>query len=84
MFKILNNLSKLTNFALVKYNYLTDENINRFITNALAEDIGDGDHTSLSSIPDTEVKKAKLLMKDNGIIAGIELATKIFKHLIQL
>jgi len=62
----------------VKYNYLTEENINQFIDTALAEDIGDGDHTSLSSIPESEVRKAKLIMKASGIIAGIEMALKIF------
>lgn len=62
----------------MKYNYLTEENINTFISNALAEDIGDGDHTSLSSIPASEIKKAKLIMKSSGIIAGISLALQIF------
>ena len=62
----------------MKYNYLTEENINQFITNALSEDIGDGDHTSLSSIPSSEIKKAKLVMKASGIIAGVELTKKIF------
>ena len=62
----------------MKYNYLTEENINQFIDLALVEDIGDGDHTSLSSIPSSEVKKAHLIMKDSGIIAGINLAERIF------
>lgn len=62
----------------MKYNYLTEEQINKFIEAALVEDVGDGDHTSLSSIPATEIKKAKMLMKDSGIIAGIELTEKIF------
>ena len=52
--------------------------IEKFITLALAEDIGDGDHTSLATIPPEINKKAKLLVKDNGILAGVELAEKIF------
>lgn len=50
-----------------------------FISNALAEDIGDGDHTSLSTIPEGQTGKAKLLIKDNGIIAGIDVSREIFK-----
>lgn len=50
-----------------------------FILNALAEDIGDGDHTSLSTIPVGQTGSAKLLIKENGIIAGIEVALEIFK-----
>lgn len=53
--------------------------LNKFIKNALAEDIGDGDHTSLSTIPADAVGKARLLVKDNGILAGVELAKMIFK-----
>ena len=47
--------------------------------NALSEDIGDGDHTSLSTIPVGQTGTAKLLIKENGIIAGIEVALEIFK-----
>lgn len=50
-----------------------------FIFNALAEDIGDGDHTSLSTIPVEQTGSAKLLIKENGIIAGVEVAMEIFK-----
>lgn len=50
-----------------------------FILNALAEDIGDGDHTSLSTIPEGQTGKAKLLIKDNGIIAGIDVSIEIFR-----
>ncbi|RFS16457.1 carboxylating nicotinate-nucleotide diphosphorylase [Emticicia sp. C21] len=53
--------------------------LNKFIKNALAEDVGDGDHTSLSTIPADAMGKARLLVKDNGILAGIELAKMIFK-----
>jgi nicotinate-nucleotide pyrophosphorylase (carboxylating) len=50
-----------------------------FISNALAEDIGDGDHTSLSTIPEGQTGKAKLLIKERGIIAGIDVSIDIFK-----
>jgi nicotinate-nucleotide pyrophosphorylase (carboxylating) len=54
--------------------------INQFIKNAIAEDLGDGDHTSLSTIPANAKGKAKLLIKEDGIIAGVELAQEIFKQ----
>lgn len=53
--------------------------LEEFIQLALAEDLGDGDHTSLATVPADEIRKAKLLVKDNGIIAGVELAQKIFQ-----
>jgi nicotinate-nucleotide pyrophosphorylase (carboxylating) len=57
---------------------LDTELLQRFITNALAEDVGDGDHTSLATIPYGTQGKAKLLVKDEGVIAGVELALLIF------
>jgi len=54
------------------------ELIQPFIDNALKEDVGDGDHTSLATIPPDTIGKAKLLVKDHGIIAGVELAEYIF------
>ncbi|MEP2404346.1 MAG: nicotinate-nucleotide diphosphorylase (carboxylating), partial [Nonlabens ulvanivorans] len=45
------------------------EEIKRIITNALREDVGDGDHSSLSCIPTTATGKARLLVKDDGILA---------------
>lgn len=59
--------------------YLTEDNLDRFIQAALKEDIGDGDHTTLSSIPETAINKAQLIFKEKGIAAGIELGKKIFK-----
>ena len=58
--------------------YLSEIAINSFISLALMEDVGDGDHSSLASIPADAQNKAKLLVKDNGIIAGVNLAEKIF------
>ena len=54
--------------------------IHSFIANALAEDVGDGDHTSLATIPAGTQGKARLLVKDTGILAGIELSLEIFKQ----
>jgi len=54
--------------------------IHQFIKNALTEDVGDGDHTSLSTIPSGTQGKAKLIIKEDGILAGIELAIEIFKE----
>jgi nicotinate-nucleotide pyrophosphorylase (carboxylating) len=55
--------------------------IDQFIINSLKEDVGDGDHTSLSTIPADTTGKAKLLVKDTGILAGVELAAEIF-HIV--
>lgn len=58
---------------------LTRESLLQFITTALSEDVGDGDHTSLSTVPAHAKGKARLLVKDNGILAGVELAKLIFE-----
>jgi nicotinate-nucleotide pyrophosphorylase (carboxylating) len=50
------------------------------ISNAIREDVGDGDHSSLACIPKTTIGKAKLLVKEDGIIAGVEFAKRIFKY----
>jgi len=50
-----------------------------FIRQALIEDVGDGDHTSLSTIPQGLQGRAKLLIKDTGILAGVSVALEIFK-----
>lgn len=50
------------------------------ITNAIREDVGDGDHSSLACIPDSGTGKAKLLVKDEGIIGGIEFAKQVFEY----
>lgn len=59
--------------------YLTEEALTHFIKSALAEDIGDGDHSSLGAIARDVTCKAKLIVKADGLIAGLELAEKIFK-----
>ncbi|RFP66757.1 carboxylating nicotinate-nucleotide diphosphorylase [Hymenobacter lapidiphilus] len=58
--------------------YLTPEALTAFIQAALAEDVGDGDHSALSSIPAEARNRAHLLIKDAGVLAGVELARHIF------
>lgn len=59
--------------------YATDKVLKQFIKNALEEDIQDGDHSTLSTIPKDLEQSAKLLVKENCILAGVELAEIIFK-----
>ncbi len=54
--------------------------IDGIIANAIREDVGDGDHSSLSCIPKTATGKAKLLVKDEGTIAGIDFAKQVFAY----
>jgi nicotinate-nucleotide pyrophosphorylase (carboxylating) len=60
------------------FNYQDPAYISQFIKEALAEDVGDGDHTALSTIPANAQGKARLLIKDDGMLAGVELAKMIF------
>jgi len=53
-------------------------NLQEFIQLALTEDVGDGDHTSLSTIPADAQKRARLLVKEAGILAGVDVALAIF------
>ncbi len=54
------------------------EEIDRIIENALREDVGDGDHSSLACIPEKARGKAKLLAKDKGVLAGVDFARQVF------
>jgi nicotinate-nucleotide pyrophosphorylase (carboxylating) len=56
-----------------------EKELELIIANAIREDVGEGDHTSLSCIPVNAKGKAKLLVKDEGIIAGVEFAKQVFK-----
>lgn len=58
--------------------YLTKKAIDTFIAQALKEDIGNGDHSSLASVPSSAKSKAQLLIKGDGILAGMEMAEYIF------
>ena len=64
----------------MSYNYLSKGYINYFIKHALHEDIGDGDHSALGAIPEDKVNRAQLLIKDDGILAGVELARLIIEY----
>ena len=57
-----------------------DKEIELIISNAFREDVGDGDHSSLACIPGTAKGKAKLLVKDDGVVAGVEFAKKVFAY----
>jgi nicotinate-nucleotide pyrophosphorylase (carboxylating) len=57
------------------------EAIDRLIDSAILEDIGDGDHTSRASIPEGATGKAKLLIKESGILAGVDMAALIFSRI---
>lgn len=52
--------------------------IDDLLTLAFAEDIGDGDHTTLSTIPATEMGRQRLIIKEEGILAGVEVARRVF------
>jgi nicotinate-nucleotide pyrophosphorylase (carboxylating) len=60
--------------------YLTPAALTTFIRTALAEDVGDGDHSALAAIPAEARNRAKLLVKAEGVLAGVQLAELIFKE----
>jgi nicotinate-nucleotide pyrophosphorylase (carboxylating) len=60
--------------------YLTPATLTTFIRTALAEDVGDGDHSALAAIPAEARNRAKLLVKAEGVLAGVQLAELIFKQ----
>ena len=60
---------------------MNEEQLNHLIKNALAEDIGDGDHSTLSSIDTFTNGKAVLKIKEDGILAGVAIAEKVFRFM---
>ncbi len=54
--------------------------IEEAIKNAFKEDLGDGDHSSLACVPENDFSKAKLLIKEEGILAGVNIAAKVFSQ----
>lgn len=60
--------------------YLTKKALNQFIKSAFQEDVGDGDHSSLAAIPSKCKSKAQLLIKSEGVLAGVEMAKNIFSY----
>ncbi len=61
--------------------YVTDERIRHFISEAFKEDVGDGDHSTLGSVPSNLKEKARLLVKEDCVLAGIEMAKLIFEYI---
>lgn len=59
-------------------NILKDMTIDEFIRNAVQEDVGEGDHTSLACVPEDAVGRAHALVKEDGVIAGLAIAEQIF------
>ena len=57
----------------------TDELIDDLLSLAFAEDIGDGDHTTLSTIPAEARGRQRLIVKEEGILAGVEVARRVFE-----
>ncbi len=64
---------------MTRPSYATDKVLSHFIKAALEEDLGDGDHSTLSTIPKDLIQEAQCLIKEDCILAGVELAEKIFK-----
>ncbi len=60
--------------------YITTQFLQDFIKSAFAEDVGDGDHSTLAAIPKEARSTAILKIKDDGILAGVEMAYEIFRH----
>ena len=60
-----------------------NKEIDLIIANAIREDVGDGDYSSLACIPDEAQGKAKLLIKAEGIIAGVDFARQVFEFVDQ-
>ena len=58
-----------------------EKELDIIIKNAIREDVGDGDHSSLACIPASATGKAKLLVKDEGTIAGVEFAKQVFAYI---
>jgi nicotinate-nucleotide pyrophosphorylase (carboxylating) len=58
---------------------LTEEALDRFIAAALAEDVGDGDHSTLAAVPEQAIKRAELRIKGDGVLAGVAMAERIFR-----
>ncbi|CAN5340116.1 carboxylating nicotinate-nucleotide diphosphorylase [soil metagenome] len=70
-------MSKKTDYKLISLDLPL---IHAFIASSLEEDVKEGDHTSLSTIPENAIDIASLIVKDDGILAGVELAQLIFKQ----
>jgi len=65
---------------MLRPNYVTQEKIHRFIEQAIKEDIGDGDHSTLACVPENLQKRAHLLIKEDCILAGVDMAKETFNY----
>lgn len=63
-----------------KPSYVTPERLVHFIKEAISEDLGSGDHSTLAGVPADKISKAELRIKDNCVLAGVELAKAIFMY----
>ena len=66
---------------MINLPYLSKDSVDRFIRDALAEDIGEGDHSAKGAVPGKNSATARLLVKSHGILAGMEVAERIF-HIV--
>ena len=69
-----------TNTIMSGTDLIKEQDLKDFIKSGLEEDVRDGDHTSLACISPDSRSKARLLFKDTGVVAGVELARQIFKY----
>jgi len=65
---------------IIHMSNIDKQHLATFIREALREDVGDGDHTSLATIPPDAQGKARLIIKENGILAGVDVAWQVFKQ----
>ncbi len=73
-------MQRLFYFCTVNLNYLSEKAISDFISAALLEDIGPGDYSTLAAVPAAAQNRARLLIKDDGILAGVEMGQHIFRQ----
>lgn len=76
--KHFSKLARKTNCMISEEQFRKE--LDLIIKNAIREDVGDGDHSSLACIPVTATGKAKLLVKDEGVIAGVDFAKQVFRY----
>lgn len=60
--------------------YVTDDRLRHFLSEAIREDVGDGDHSTMASVPANMIRRAHLIIKDDCILAGVDLALEIFRY----
>ena len=73
-------MQRLFYFCPVNLSYLSEKSISDFISAALLEDVGPGDYSTLASVPAHAQNRARLLIKDEGILAGVEMGLHIFRQ----